>query len=73
MSAALHRYAQEAAEARGISKGEVLGRSRNGLACQARAEVMRRLISDGLSFVDVGHLIGRHHTTVLHSLGRLSR
>lgn len=70
MSASLHQYAQEAADTRGISKGEVLGRSRNGLACKARAEVMRRLIEDGLSFTDVGHLMDRHHATVLHALGR---
>ena len=33
----------------------------------ARQTVMRRLRADGFSLAQIGRMVGRHHTTVLHA------
>ncbi len=71
--AMVRTYAREAAAGLGVSASEVLGRQRFKNMVIARKAVMRRLWEDGFSTPEIGFMLDRDHTTVLHGLGRLSR
>lgn len=71
--AMVRNYAKEAAEGLGVSVNEVLGRQRFKNMVIARKAVMKRLWDDGFSTPEIGFMLNRDHTTVLHGLGRLSR
>lgn len=69
--AMVRNYAREAGSPLGVSVNEVLGRQRFKNMVAARKEVMRRLWEDGFSTPEIGFMLDRDHTTVLHGLGRL--
>lgn len=53
---------------------DVTGMSRCRWASEKRTEVARALRAAGLSYPKIGKALGaRHHTTILHLLGGLSR
>ena len=54
----------------GVSKADILGRSRKPHICRARWAAMRALKQRGLSASHIGRLMGRDHTTVLHGLAQ---
>jgi hypothetical protein len=60
---------------RQIRVGDIVGRKRgkdiDGVRSDAMREVARRCPS--LSTTDLGRLFDRHHATILHALGRVSR
>jgi len=67
MSARVQQYAATAGAIHGLTAEQVLGRSRDQVASAARQTVMRRLRADGFSLAQIGRMVGRHHTTVLHA------
>lgn len=50
------------------------GRKRTRHVCAARRELITRLSKEvpSLSSVDIGKMLGRHHSTILWNLGRLA-
>lgn len=56
------------AEAHHVTRGDVLGRGRTKRVAQARHAVMRALRDMGMSYPEIGRLLGRDHTTVLAAL-----
>lgn len=73
MSNRVREIQQEEAERAGISVSEMLGPCRLPQYVGARNRGMFRASELGLSTTQIGRLFNRHHTTVLHALGRLSR
>lgn len=69
----VRNYAREAGDPLGVSINEVLGRQRFKNMVIARKAVMKRLWEDGFSTPEIGFMLDRDHSTVLHGLGRLSR
>ena len=59
----------------GVGVRDIYSRSRRSHVCQTRREAMRAVAArfPKLSMPQIGRLFGREHTTVLYSLGRLSR
>ncbi|RYG90130.1 MAG: hypothetical protein EON59_00690 [Alphaproteobacteria bacterium] len=66
MTPRVQQYAREAAEWHGVEVGDILGRSRKLLHCEARAAVMRWLRRDGFSTVQIGAWLNRDHSTVVY-------
>jgi chromosomal replication initiation ATPase DnaA len=57
------------AEAHGVTLGDVLGYSRRAYIVAARRAAMHALRDEcGYSLCQIGRLLGRHHTTVMHAL-----
>jgi chromosomal replication initiation ATPase DnaA len=54
----------------GVTTGDILGRSRLRKHVEARRAVAAAMVARGLEYAFVGRLLGRHHTTILHLLGR---
>lgn len=52
---------------------DIIGASRKRRVCMARWCVMAKLYERGWSTPRIGQAVNRHHTTVLHAMGRLSR
>lgn len=63
-------FAREIAEEYLVKLSELLSSSREEEVVEARAELMRRLRTTGLSMARIGQLVGRHHSTVSHHLAR---
>ena len=72
-STMVRNYAREAGAPLGVSVSEVLGRQRFKNMVIARKAVMRRLWEDGFSTPEIGFMLDRDHSTVLHGLGRLNK
>ena len=54
-----------------VTRDEICGRTRTRMVCNARHDLWRRLYhhdSFGFSYVEIGRMFGRHHTTVLHGI-----
>lgn len=64
---------RDAANAWNIMPERILGPRRDSVTCAARWAVMAALDEMGWTSTRIGDYLGRHHTTVLHGLGRLSR
>lgn len=58
----------EVSEATGISISRILGRSRVRPVVEARQLVCHVLYRHGMSYPQIGRLINRDHTTVLHAV-----
>lgn len=71
MTPRIRQYAQEAAERHGVTADAILGRNCKRRVAHARFEVMRHLRADGFTVGQIGRWLNRHHSTVLHGLGRL--
>ena len=54
----------------GVTFEMVLGRSRTFTVCRARDAVMTKLREQGLSYPEIGTLLGRDHTTVMAGVRR---
>jgi len=70
MSPRVIAYAREEAERYGWTLELVLGRGR--APSDARQAVMRRLRADGFSYPEIGMMMGRHHTTVMHACRKVA-
>jgi len=57
----------------GITPTALLGSGRARKIVQARADLAGRLDENGLSSGEIGMIIDRDHTTVLHLLGRTKK
>jgi chromosomal replication initiation ATPase DnaA len=59
----------------GLSPCALDGRSRSRVAVAARVAAIRRIeaLFPEASSVVLGRMFGRHHTTILHALGRTAR
>lgn len=68
MTPLVHRYADEIGFWHGVGPRDIFSRSRRQSTASARADVMRRLRSDGFSLSQIGRWQGRDHTTVLFHL-----
>lgn len=73
MSNRVRQIQNEEAERAGLSVAEMLGPCRQPRYVGARNRAIFRASELGLSTTQIGRLFNRHHTTVLHALGRLSR
>ena len=54
----------------GVTASDILGRSRLRRHVEARRAVAATMVARGLAVAYVGRALGRHHTTILHLLGR---
>lgn len=63
----------DAARSFHVAPREIVGPGRTMRVCAARYAVMHKLNERGWSSVRIGQVLNRHHTTVLHGLGRLGR
>jgi len=52
----------------GVSCAELTNGRRFAELVEARKEAARRLFRDGLSVTDIGRVLKRHHSTVIHYL-----
>lgn len=68
MTPRVHSYAQEAAQAHGVTVEAVLGRDRHPRVCDARNSVMSALYADGFSSLQIGRWLARDASTVRHAL-----
>jgi len=66
-------YAQEAAEAYGVTVPELMGHTRLSRAVDARHAVWRRLRDDGFSFPRIAIWVGRDHSTIVQALSKQQR
>lgn len=57
----------ERAKAHHVTRTDVLGRSRTKSVAAARQAVYRGLRERGLSYPEIGRLLDRDHTTVMHA------
>lgn len=51
----------------------LIARTRAPAACDARADLYRRLLDFGWSFPRIGKLVGRDHTTIISAVGMRKR
>ena len=56
----------------GVSPRIVMGRSRERSVANVRHAIMHRLHNYGLSACEIGRIMDRDHTTVLHGIQRVS-
>lgn len=63
----------EFCRARYLSAETVRGRSREPSIVRIRRELAGVMTAAGCSSVEIGKVLGRDHTTVLHMLGRTQR
>lgn len=54
----------------GVSPRVIMGQSRARPIARARQAIMRRLYQYGLSVSEIGRILGRDHTTVIHGIRR---
>ncbi len=54
-----------------FSAADILGRSRKLPLPDARHELMTQLWESGLTLAEIGRLLKKHHTTVLHGVRRV--
>lgn len=73
MAETVRQYAIKAGDEYLVSAREILSPCRRALVVHARNSVMRRLRDDGYSTPQIGELLDRDHSTVLHGLGRLNK
>lgn len=60
-------YASDEAERLNTTAKDILSRSHFKTHREARQSVMRRLRADGFTYPQIGMMMGRHHTTVMHA------
>jgi hypothetical protein len=58
----------DVAAARGVTPGQIAGRSREFTIAAARFEVFFRLHRAGFSLSQIGRFFGRHHTSIQHGI-----
>lgn len=56
----------------GIAYYDIMSRSRRAEFVRARRKIYVRLRAVGASYSEIGRLMRRDHTTVMHALGALS-
>lgn len=61
------------AKEHGIKLLALIGDTRSRKAVNARADLADRLDGEGLSCNEIGLIMNRHHTTVLHLLGKTKK
>jgi len=64
---------RDAADMWNIMPERIFGPRRDSRTCAARWAVMAALDDLGWTSPRIGQYLNRHHTTVLHGLGRLNR
>lgn len=64
----LTELVEEIAAEHAVPVADVLGRGRTKAVAAARHAVMRAFRARGLSLPEIGSLLGRDHTTVLHAV-----
>lgn len=58
----------------GLSESEILhSRRRTAPLVGAREMLAKRLSAEGFTSVEIGRLLGRHHSTILHALNRVEK
>ena len=53
-----------------MTRNDILSRRRDLRHCRARREIVKKLRRLDVPLKEIGHQIGRHHSTVLWYLGR---
>ena len=62
------------AKATGVSPADLRGRARHRFIVLRRKFCARKLEAEGYTLVEIGRALGnRHHTTIMHYLGRVVR
>lgn len=73
MSRLVSDHIREVARNFGLTPAEITAPGRATRPYLARQAVIARLHARGLSSVQIGRAVNRHHTTVLFALGRIKK
>lgn len=64
----IREIAAEVSEVTRIRVSEIYGPSRMPRICRARELVCFIAHTQGYSYPEIGHALGRHHTTIMHAV-----
>lgn len=64
----IREIASEVSEVTRIRVSEIYGPSRMPRICRARELVCYIAHTHGYSYPEIGHALGRHHTTIMHAV-----
>lgn len=51
-----------------VTTSDLLGRGRTAMVCRARKALYADLRERGFSYPEIGWLVGRDHTTIMHAI-----
>lgn len=60
---------EEVAARHRVTTYAICSRRRTNTICAARADLMREMRSTGLAYVEIGRILKRDHSSVMHALG----
>lgn len=61
---------ESVAQRHGVTVDAVLGSRRTSEVARARHDLMAGLYGSGLAYAEIGRLLGRDHTSVMHGVRR---